>query len=1102
MDRFAIAIGVITALIAATVVGAASLLHRADLAHMHVNVALGFLLIGIALTLSRARQSRGASVVAAGAAVLAGASLVQQAWHVNLGIDALTFGGGMAPALHPLGQLAPNTALSFLFAACAIIALNWPAHAGFGLLVGGVLAWAVTGIGVAACIGYFAGVEGAYAWSDMQAMSVAAAGLFVLVGAGLAAISAHRELSVPHERVRWLPSHLMLGSFIVSMIFWYALGAREHAFSVHVMTARAEEMRVALLARLRQGLDALEHTAGRWERRGGLAPADWDSNAEAMLGILPELRVVEWLDRDSQVRRLSRSQGGEDGSEPWAPSDAQARADLTRAGTAKQRLAAGPFDLRSGESGISVLVPLFAAGSFDGFVVGVFSTDGIVERAMPTDIMGFDTRVSFVGDEGLRLKPVAGNAADGHGTADFRFLDLGGTVVVRCGDHAAAGRRSSLPEVILAAGCLAGILAAGAVRFGADARGRARTLAVATLARDTADEKREESERRWKTTFEYLPVPAGLLDQDGVYLDWNRAAEQALGYLREEIVGQRFLESGLVHPDSLDRAAAEWAQALLHKPIGPVELVLTRKDGAPRTAEVFSFTLDRGESVEVVAVAIDTTERNVLMEALYAREERFRRVFEHGPIGVIVALPDLAIVAANERSSEMLGCPTDVLAGARFQSFVHPDDVGEVEGCVDEILGGKAQTHQLEARCVSQAGSICHAAMTIAAIRNNDGSAANVLVMLQDASERWQAELQRDRIFRVALEMMGITDVEGRILAVNPRVERVLGYDARDMLGLPYLDLIHEADVARCVQARDEVARGEHVSDVELRVRCKDNTYRCLSWNAIPVLEYDVVYWTARDVTDKKRIDAELNQHRDEVAHALRVLTLGEMASQVCHEVNQPLGAIVNYANGLENLLLLRGVGDDDMLRVIRRIAEQGQRAGDLVNSIRGFVRSGASKREPIELNDLIRRALDLLRVRTRDDVDLRLALTEGLPCVVGDATQIEQAIVNVVENAVDAARKNAKARKPTVSIRTLRSSAHSVEIEVADSGKGVPLDELGRIFDAFFTTKENGLGLGLAICRTLVEAHKGRITLTNSAAGGAVVRIVFSVSDRDTARA
>ncbi len=253
-----------------------------------------------------------------------------------------------------------------------------------------------------------------------------------------------------------------------------------------------------------------------------------------------------------------------------------------------------------------------------------------------------------------------------------------------------------------------------------------------------------------------------------------------------------------------------------------------------------------------------------------------------------------------------------------------------------------------------------------------------------------------------------------------------------------------------------------------------------------------------RDITARVRAEEQARQRQAELAHVARLGTMGEMAAGLAHELNQPLSAIVNYIQAcLERIQL--GAGDPkELLSDMEQAAAQAGRAGEIIERIRKFVRKPEAPRTAMDPNILVREAADLVRTELRHlEVQLILELTDPLPKVEADSIQIEQVIVNLIRNSMEAMSEAGGDRRRLV-IQTSNAGRGTVECAISDTGPGLSADVGERAFDPFFTTKPNGMGMGLSICRTIIEAHGGRLWATTNLERGATFRFTLPIEGGD----
>ncbi|HMB26897.1 MAG TPA: ATP-binding protein [Blastocatellia bacterium] len=291
---------------------------------------------------------------------------------------------------------------------------------------------------------------------------------------------------------------------------------------------------------------------------------------------------------------------------------------------------------------------------------------------------------------------------------------------------------------------------------------------------------------------------------------------------------------------------------------------------------------------------------------------------------------------------------------------------------------------------------------------------------------------------------------------------------------------VHPDDLARFMDEwRAALAEGKPL-ETEARLRRADGEYRWLLIRAVPLRDETgkIVKWygTSTDVEDLKRAEEALSKSHAELAHVTRVMTMGELAASIAHEVNQPLSAIVN--NGGACLRWLNGVAPDldEAREAARRIIRDGNRAGEVITRIRALLRKTDAEKARLDINQTIREVVKLTRNESaRKGVTLRMDLAADLPPVLGDRVQLQQVILNLVMNGVEA-MASTPARPRELLIRSRQYESDKALVAVQDSGVGLDGQDLEKIFDAFYTTKPRGMGMGLAISRSIVEDHGGRL--------------------------
>ena len=253
-----------------------------------------------------------------------------------------------------------------------------------------------------------------------------------------------------------------------------------------------------------------------------------------------------------------------------------------------------------------------------------------------------------------------------------------------------------------------------------------------------------------------------------------------------------------------------------------------------------------------------------------------------------------------------------------------------------------------------------------------------------------------------------------------------------------------------------------------------------------------------KEMRDRQQAEQQARQRLEELAHVARVTTMGEMAAGLAHELNQPLGAIASFAGGAVRLVDAGQFDPDELRLAMGEISEQARRAGRIIHRLRTFVATGRPQRAPNDLRGLVTEVVDLLAMDIRhEQIDLELDLPEDLPPVLADGIQVQQVVLNLMHNAIEAMRAVDPAER-RLTVRARPDDGSALRVTVSDAGAGCSDETLSMIFDAFYTTKESGLGMGLSISRSIVEAHGGKLWTTRNAERGLSLQFTLPTAEEE----
>jgi PAS domain S-box-containing protein len=313
-------------------------------------------------------------------------------------------------------------------------------------------------------------------------------------------------------------------------------------------------------------------------------------------------------------------------------------------------------------------------------------------------------------------------------------------------------------------------------------------------------------------------------------------------------------------------------------------------------------------------------------------------------------------------------------------------------------------------------------------------------------------------------------------------------------LGDGWVEGVHADDVERCVAIYVNAFDGRREFEMDYRLRRHDGEYRWVFDKGVPRYGPDGAFLgyigSAEDVSDRRHAEEEASLQRQEVAHLMRVSVVGELSGAIAHEINQPLTAIQSNAETGLDLLAEKVPNLAEIREVIEDIVHDNRRASEVIQRLRNLLKKGERKSDTVDVNELINSTLTLLNSELISRrVSVRLDLASDLPATVGDPIQLQQVLLNLIMNAMDAMASTPAAQR-LVAISTRSTQFGVIELLVQDRGIGIPPAEMERLFEPFYTTKTHGLGLGLGICTTIVEAHDGNLQLVNEETGGAVATI------------
>ena len=521
--------------------------------------------------------------------------------------------------------------------------------------------------------------------------------------------------------------------------------------------------------------------------------------------------------------------------------------------------------------------------------------------------------------------------------------------------------------------------------------------------------------------YETAPIGLAFLTPDCRYLQINRHLTEICGISVADHIGRSVRDTVPEVADQVENIVLTILRT--GKSITGIEVNGQRPDG--ENAERIWITnwhplkTTDGDILGINVVAEEITERKRARKALAASEARFRELADNISQFAWTADAQGWIYWYNKRWHDYTGTTLEEVQGWGWKKVHHPDHVDRIVSRIRQSfetgtpwedtfpLRGKGGTyrwflsHALPIR--DEAGDLVRWFGTLTDVTVQIEAEKALRDLNETLEQRVETEAQeRARIWNASQDLLVVADMEGRCVAVNPAWKATLGWSEEDLLNTTFEWLVHPDDRAKTRAQQLCLAEGRSTLHFENRLRNKHGSYRWLSWKA--VAEKGKIYAVARDVSDLKNTAEQLRASRRELAEVSRLTTMGAMAASIAHEVNQPLAALVTNANaGLR--WLARPEADVDEVRVLlKRIVDDGHRAGAVIAGIRSMFRKDIGERGALSVNDLIGEVLAVVQGELEShQVSLETELCSGLPPVIAEQTQLQQVILNLIMNAVDA---------------------------------------------------------------------------------------------------
>ncbi|OHC63996.1 MAG: PAS domain-containing sensor histidine kinase [Rhodocyclales bacterium GWA2_65_19] len=875
----------------------------------------------------------------------------------------------------------------------------------------------------------------------------------------------------------WVLPNLVLGLFVVAMFALLIVLQRfEQTTQRNALAQDIQWAEQTIRTHLTNNQEFLQQLA-KGLGDGGLDRESFQAQANRYLENNPELTHIIWVDADQVVRWTVPFE-----TKTWNAGERLAQPEQTltfqRASRTEQPAYSVPLVSSEGEATIEVHVPVQHDRASRGAVIGIYAASGVLTYLAPE---WFSEKYRLVLETEERV--IGANSAVELETDVSDMVSLnppGQGLRLRVSAYAT---QSAVPQnmIMFLIGGLVLLMAWSLWALGAHMRSRIK----AELERD----------RLFNLSLDLLCV----VRLDGRIVRANPAFERVLGLAPEKLYGGALID--LVHPDDMPATQEEVKKLARGEPSTAFESRCRCADGSYRWL-VWSVNPAPEEEL-LYCVAHDVTDRKRGEDAIRA-EYAFRKAMEESVMTGLRAIDmEGRIIYVNPAFCRMVGLSADKLIGCMPPfPYWSPDDDAAQRHNLELTLAGKAPASGFPMRIMHAGGDYKDVRFYISPLIDADGEQTGWMASMIDITEptRARAELVASHERFVAVldglhAAVYVADaVTDEILYANKAFCVIFGDDAvgRNSLELTACCrpdsalLLHDPSRLELADLPCELFDGEIQNSISGRwYHLRD---RAIKWVDARVVRMVI----ATDITESRQIEDENLRQQVRLEQTSRLISMGEMASTLAHELNQPLAAISNYAMGCVSRLESGTYTGEDLLQAMQKASFQAERAGKIVRRMRDFVRKSEPNRVSVALADIADEAIGFAEIEARKaGIDIRVEIPLTLPPVYADRIMIEQVLLNLVKNGIEAMAQTPRQRRQ-LAITARQNDGAQVEVEVRDNGHGIGDGDTEKLFMPFFTTKKQGMGMGLNICRTIIEFHNGRLWVDANPEGGTIFRFTL----------
>jgi PAS domain S-box-containing protein len=603
--------------------------------------------------------------------------------------------------------------------------------------------------------------------------------------------------------------------------------------------------------------------------------------------------------------------------------------------------------------------------------------------------------------------------------------------------------------------------------------------------------------------LQHIPVAAWTLDPDGTPDFVNQVWLDYTGHALSFVHSNPEAWMTALHPEDRERAVRSFWDGVRSGQGFTMEARFRRvNDGAYRWHLNRAVPLRdaEGKVLRFVGTSTDIEDLKQTQENLRGAEEKTRLIIDTALDAVITMDAQGTVTSWNKQAEIVFGWSSREAVGQRMSDMIIPERqrMAHERGLRHFLATGEGPLlrRRVEVTAVRHSGAEFPVELEIMPMRLGQDWVFSAFIRdITDsrlAQEKLrQSELNLRQMTETIPEMLWRATPEGTIDYCNARVLDYTGLSAEAIMGDGWMKLLHPDDVDQTIRVWTSCVTTGAPYRVEVRTfQAADRTYRWCVASALPLLDQQgrILKWhgTIVDMHDWKQAQEELRSTQAELAQMTRVMTMGQLTASIAHEVNQPLSGIITNASTCLRMLASDPPNVDGARETARRTIRDGNRASDVITRLRALYSKKDVTTESLDLNEAAGEVIALsLSELQRNGVMVRPELAGDLPLVSGDRVQLQQVILNLLRNASDA-MIGVDDRPKQLLIRTERDGADRVRLSVQDAGVGFDPQAVDRLFEAFYTTKNDGMGMGLSVSRSIIESHRGRLWATRNEGPGA----------------